>query len=197
MAEEKDFLEMSAVKFVTVPVYDELAIKTLWPLMQEYPHFMHYFPDRYPRGRLPDRAYFFNVMNTVEHDYLQRLIKHANEMRNGAADERAEHCQIKISDAWWEKLNAMPFISSKYAPAPNARYRVQRPHALAPEVRVQAGAAGAQAAQDPPDGDTGADPRALGGEQVGRGPGLGDDDDAPREALALPDAACEPGEADL
>ena len=37
---------------------------------------MRHFPDELPKGRLPQREYFFNVMNTGMTDYLQNLITH-------------------------------------------------------------------------------------------------------------------------
>ena len=42
---------------------------------------MLYFPDQLPRGRVPDREYFFNIMNTLMEEYTQAIIKHANEQR--------------------------------------------------------------------------------------------------------------------
>ena len=153
LADEKDLLPLDQVKQVAVPLYDELAVGKLWPLMQQNPGFMRYFPDRFPKGRLPDRSYFFNVLNTVEHEYLQETIRHANEMRNACKDKEQEYCQIKISDAWWEKLNALPFISSKCPSAPNPTFRDQGPHALAAQVGLAAGAAGAQAEEGPAHGD--------------------------------------------
>ena len=112
--DRKDFLPMSEVRFCTAPLYDELAIKELWPLMQQNGKFMKYFPDRYSKGRLPERTYFFNVMNTVEHEYTQALIKNATAMRNSAANEEDASNHILISDKWWERLNSIPFISSKF-----------------------------------------------------------------------------------
>lgn len=145
LADEKDLLTLNEVKQVNVPLFDELAVGKLWPLMQQNPGFMLYFPDRYPKGRLPDRSYFFNVMNTVEHNYLQDTIAHANEMRNAAKDKEQEYCQIKISDKWWGRLNKIPWISSKYTANANLTFRVQGPHALPAQARLEARPRGAQA----------------------------------------------------
>ena len=41
--------------------------------------FMKYMPDPTPDGRLPDRAYFWNVLNTVQNVYVKNVIQHANE----------------------------------------------------------------------------------------------------------------------
>ena len=74
---------------------------------------MRHFPTKMAKGRLPDREYFFNVLNTFQTDYVQQLIRHANSQRNAAEGEARAKEVIEISDAWWEKLNAMPFVSCK------------------------------------------------------------------------------------
>ena len=77
--EEKELLPISEVRFVNVPMYDELGVKHLWLQMQNSSDFMKYFPDKLPKGRLPDREYFFNLMNTINPTYTAQLIKHANQ----------------------------------------------------------------------------------------------------------------------
>jgi hypothetical protein len=39
--------------------------------------FMMHLPDRMAKGRQIDRTYFFNVLNTLESDKLQQIIRHA------------------------------------------------------------------------------------------------------------------------
>ena len=63
---------------VDVPCYDELSVAHLYPIMKENAAFMRHFPDELPKGRLPSREYFFNIMMTGMGDYLAGLIKHAN-----------------------------------------------------------------------------------------------------------------------
>jgi hypothetical protein len=45
---------------------------------------MKHFPDKLSKGRLPDRSYFFNVMNTLNGEYVKKLIEHANNARFAA-----------------------------------------------------------------------------------------------------------------
>ena len=75
---EKELILMTLVKMVDVPCYDELSVANLWPIMKENPAFMRHFPDELPKGRLPSREYFFNIMMTGMGEYLAGLIKHAN-----------------------------------------------------------------------------------------------------------------------
>ena len=39
---------------------------------------MQYFPDKYPKGKGPPRDYFFNILATLEPDYLWEIVEHAN-----------------------------------------------------------------------------------------------------------------------
>jgi len=63
---------------------------------------------------VPERAYFWNVLNTVHHDYVQKVIQHANSLRMQANEEAKPKDYIEVSEQWWEKLNAVPFVSCKY-----------------------------------------------------------------------------------
>ena len=86
-AGKKRFLKKGEVKGCNAPLYDELSVSNLWPMLQEDEQFMQYFPDKYAKGRMPTREYFFNVLNTLKYDYCQQLIKHANEMRTSVKNE--------------------------------------------------------------------------------------------------------------
>ena len=77
---------------------------------------MKYFPDKLPKGRLPSRDYFFNVMHTLEPQYVQGIIKHAMEQRHSAnaLDKQTE--SIVCSKEMWDKLNELPHVSCKLLP---------------------------------------------------------------------------------
>jgi hypothetical protein len=76
--------------------------------------FMLYFPSKLSKNKVPEREYFFNVLNTFQNDYITQLIKHAHEQRNSSQAESREQQTIEITDDWWKALNAVPFISRKY-----------------------------------------------------------------------------------
>ena len=95
-----------------MPKYDELSVKKFWPLMQKDVAFMMYMPDPTADGRFPEREYFWNVLNTLQTAYVQRLLEHANQQRM-TVQEDSDADAIEISDEWWEKLTAMPFVSCK------------------------------------------------------------------------------------
>ena len=68
--EAKKLLELRHVRHVNMPRYDELSVKKFWPLMQKDAIFMQYMPDPTADGRLPEREYFWNVLNTQRPEYV-------------------------------------------------------------------------------------------------------------------------------
>lgn len=110
---DKELIPMNAVKMVDVPTFDELSVSNLWPHLKKDQAFMRHFPDELPKGRLPTRDYFFNILNTGMGDYLKDLIRHANAQRNSANGEAMQRETIVVSNAMMEQLNNMPHISSK------------------------------------------------------------------------------------
>ena len=113
LTEEKALLRLGEVNRINVPLYDELSVIKLWPMLKNDAKIAKYFPSKLAKGRFPDREYFFNIVNTFQSDYLQALIKHANEQRMSVANEAKAIEAIEISDDWWDQLNAVPFISCK------------------------------------------------------------------------------------
>ena len=137
LGEEKKLLELRKVIHVSVPRFDELSVKKFWPLMQPDKAFMLYFPDPKPDGRMPEREYFWNVLNTLQTDYVQQLIRDANAQRMTVQEDVDGADVIEISEEWWEKLNALPFVSQhkgktlhllkkQAKPVPQSRKRVKR-----------------------------------------------------------------------
>ena len=76
--EEKGLLKLSEVKWRNVPFYDELAVRKIWPDAQKDPEVMFFMPDKLPKGRVPDREYLFNVLNTVCEGYVTSICEFAN-----------------------------------------------------------------------------------------------------------------------
>ena len=68
---EKDLLALAQVKYVNVPLYDELSVKSIFETFKHDEKFMRYMPDPQPGSRLPNRTYFYNVLNTLQPDYVE------------------------------------------------------------------------------------------------------------------------------
>ena len=65
LAEDKRLFTVGEIRMRHVPLYDELSVKKLFPLMKDDELFMAYFPTKMPGSRLPDRDDFFNILNTI------------------------------------------------------------------------------------------------------------------------------------
>ena len=74
LMEEKKLFTLEEKREINVPRYDELSVVLLYPKFKNDARFMAYFPDTLPKGRWPDRKYFFNVMNTLYPEYTQSLV---------------------------------------------------------------------------------------------------------------------------
>ena len=111
--EEKSLLRLDQVKWINAPLYDELSVINLWPMMKDDENLKRFFPSKMAKGRVPDREYFFNVLNTFHHNYVEQIIRHANEQRNSVSNDAIAKEAIEVSDDWWQALNAVPFISCK------------------------------------------------------------------------------------
>ena len=111
---KKIMLKLSQVRHVKVPKYQELSVLNLHEEVLSDPEIRMYFPDSLPKGKLPDREFFFNILATLRPEYVDNLIKFVNEqrMKGGNAFEEAQ--EVKCTPEWWEALSAMPFISRKY-----------------------------------------------------------------------------------
>lgn len=79
--EEKQLLSNDEVKTVNVPLYDELSVKKFYPMVLGEKEVMKYLPDPTPDMRLPDRKYFFNILNTLKPEYMKNVIEYANNQR--------------------------------------------------------------------------------------------------------------------
>ena len=112
-AEKKQLFKKDDMRYISVPAYDELSVRRLWPQLKKDPEFAKYFPDKFPKEKGPPRTYFFDILNTLQPDYLAKLMAHANEQRMAADAEGNQHQAIQISQYWAEELKAMPFLSSK------------------------------------------------------------------------------------
>ena len=74
---KKKLLKLSEVKLIQMTKYDELSVKNLYDKFLTLEGMAEYFPSKYPKGRICDREYMFNVANTLHQDVLKELIEHA------------------------------------------------------------------------------------------------------------------------
>ena len=67
---KKKMLKLKDVRFICVPKYDELSIKNIFHQFRQYPEVMLYLPDEYPAGRGPNKEFFWNIVNTLDGNYV-------------------------------------------------------------------------------------------------------------------------------
>ena len=116
---EKALLPIAECKFVTVPQYDELGVKYIWPKFHGDSEVMQYLQDEYPKNRYPDRTYFYTILNTVHPEYVRDLIAHANNARYAPFGQAKELDTVIVNEEWLGKLKSLPFFSSKFNSIPN------------------------------------------------------------------------------
>ena len=114
LCEEKQLLQKKDVMHIEVPHYEELSVKALWPQIAQDEEVAKYFPNSFREGKGPGREYFFNVVNTIQPDFLKQMMSHANKQRMTGEGEAGQREGIKISQFWEEQLKAMPYLSRKY-----------------------------------------------------------------------------------
>ena len=113
LAEEKKLLALSDVKWIEVPKYDELAVNSIFDRFKADEGLMAFLPDRLPKGRVPDRTYFFNVLHSLYPDFVKQMVRVAQDNRHVAAKNSSDNGVVKVSDDWWKKLNDISFTSCK------------------------------------------------------------------------------------
>ena len=81
-------MKIFEVKFISVPKYDELSVKSLYNDFMKLPYVKYYFPDKYPKGRQADREYLFNVVNTLHSETLSEVVIHACNQRYVISEDK-------------------------------------------------------------------------------------------------------------
>ena len=113
LAGTKKLYHLNEIKPVHVPQYDELSVKRLWPNLKRANDFMIFLPDELPKGPLPDRDYFFTVLNTLNEEYVAHIINEAGKTRFSGDGEKNKNETILMSNEMGNMLMEKPFVSGK------------------------------------------------------------------------------------
>ena len=76
---KKQMLESYRVPKMKVPTWPELSVSKLLPTVLKDPILKEYFPDKYAKGKVPDRHYFWGVLYAVKPGYFKGLVNIALE----------------------------------------------------------------------------------------------------------------------
>jgi len=110
-AGKKKLFRIRDVKFIEVPRYDEISVKNLYDRLVGLDGMKDYYPSKYPKGKICDREYLFNIANTMHPEVIKEIIKHAYEQRYDFKAEQNKLDSILISEDWMKELKSMPFFS--------------------------------------------------------------------------------------
>lgn len=110
-AGNKGLMRLKDVNFISVPKYDELSVKNLYGNLLQLPEMTQFFPDKYPKGRLCEREYLFNVANTIHPQAMKELIDYAHKHRHDFTGGKQQQEAVLATDHWAEELRSMPFYS--------------------------------------------------------------------------------------
>ncbi len=80
---QKKVFKISEIKHILVPKLDEMGVKQMLPIVAEDEAIKAYFPDEFFGNTLPNRQFFFNIINTMYPGYLDQLLQNANKQRMG------------------------------------------------------------------------------------------------------------------
>jgi hypothetical protein len=73
-AGKKSVFKLNEIRYISVSKYDELSVKNLYDDLIALDGMKMYFPDKYPKGRQCDRAYLFNIANTLHPDVMREVV---------------------------------------------------------------------------------------------------------------------------
>jgi hypothetical protein len=110
-ADRKHLIPRPQLRPVEVPKYDELSVVSLITDVMAQPELAKFFPQQRTVADLPEREFFFNVVNTADPQYVSALIKHAHSLRFGDKDPNSNKNIIEVTQEWVKELEASPYYS--------------------------------------------------------------------------------------
>ena len=118
---KKKFILRPQVPAFKLPTWPELSVSKLWPIVKQDPAFAAYFPTQLPKGKLPEKQFFWGVIFTIKPGYAKCLMKDAIEQRN-ALPPPGEEDKIKllrIDAEYLKKMLEAPVFMSKFTQSLN------------------------------------------------------------------------------
>jgi hypothetical protein len=62
--------KIGQINFIIVPIYEELSVKKVLDMVKNESEIITYLPDELLTKKIPERDYFFNILNTVYPGFL-------------------------------------------------------------------------------------------------------------------------------
>ena len=111
MKNEKRIFKICDINHIVVPRLDELSVQKMTEMMRDDQELRSYLPDEYFKQKTADRTYFFNILNTLYPEYVQKLLFHAHKQRTGMEQEQQQEQTIEMHEDWVDLLSQVPFYS--------------------------------------------------------------------------------------
>ena len=108
---EKKLVPRKELKTIEVGNYEEVSVKRLWPEYCDRAEVKDYFPPKMMKGRMLQKEYFFNILNTFVGPELQAILAHAHQQRNSIEEQMQKQEAIILSEQMAEDLFKYPFVS--------------------------------------------------------------------------------------
>ena len=96
----KHLIPWAQLRPIDVSKYDELSVVSLIADIMKEKDLAKFFPEQRTKADLPDRQFFFNVVNTSDPDYHAALIKHAHDLRFGGKNPQDNPTTIEVNEQW-------------------------------------------------------------------------------------------------
>jgi hypothetical protein len=113
LCDDKKALKAKDVHPIEIPNYPEISVKSLYDDAMNDPEVAQYLPSKKQvSNKLPERQFFFGVLSSLRHDYVQEVVRDAHERRFKLPEDDQKKQGILISDSWLEELKKHPYFSS-------------------------------------------------------------------------------------
>ena len=111
----KKYLTRHQVPPFIMPHWPELSVVRLWEDVQNDAAFAAYFPSQLPKGKLPEKPFFWGIVHAIKPGYAKALMTGAIEARNALPEEEAEDPTktLVIQDPILAKMLTAPTYLSK------------------------------------------------------------------------------------
>ena len=111
---KKKALKQTNVSSIVVPHYDELSVKNLYADAMKDELVKDYLPDlEQNSNRVPERDFFFGILNSLRPQYIKKVIEDANKVRYEVDVKDPQKDYIMLDEDWYKELMKYPYFSSK------------------------------------------------------------------------------------
>jgi hypothetical protein len=99
---QKKALKQTKVAKIVVPHFEELSVKNLYADAMKDVLVKDYLPElEQNSNRIPEREFFFGILNSLRPEYIRKIIEDANKVRYEADPNDLKKDFIMLDDEWY------------------------------------------------------------------------------------------------